>query len=191
MISKDKSFKFVQLFREIFKEEKDTDFKKSQACADLRKEFSAGKTGDEQFVRWFAIEFGLTAGQGAELLKRAVTFVAIKDETTWKKLGGYVAIRPLQDLPKKDQVSVIEVAKSTSKPVRTIMRERNLGQYKPENTNKPEPAKPIKPHEVRAISSDAKILAEFIRDNVDDLPKNIARIVERYVGQLKVAQKAA
>jgi hypothetical protein len=182
VINKDKSFAFRKRFADLFKEEKDVDFRKSQACHELRKEFPAGEKGDIQFVDWFEQEFGLTILQGREMLNRATTFAVVKDEPTWKQLGGYKAIRAVEELPKKQQIEVIEVCKATAKAPRTVMRERNYGSYKPA----PAPIVPINapktpaPADVRAISTDAKIMAAYILEHCPNAPKNLVRIAERY-----------
>lgn len=193
-MNNDKMIRFVKRWREIEQQQKDLDFQRSVLARDIRAEFGKGDTGDEQFINWCAVELGITAWAAKELLTRAVAATVVPDERTWKMIGGYRAIRPLEELPKRHQVDVIEAAKASGRAPVTIMRERGL--IKAPETTRPALPTPravvvvkreTRPTDEQSAHMDAVALAQFIARTSRDIPRDILAIVNRYKNFMRTA----
>lgn len=173
-MNNEKMIAFVKRWREIERQQKDLDFQRSRLARDIRAEFEKGDRGDDQFCNWCVIELGITAFQARELLTRAVAATIVPDDRTWKMIGGYRAIRPLQGLPRKHQVDVLEAAKSSGRAPINIMRERGLA------------VSASKPQQQSAYT-DAVTLAQFISRTSKHIPEDILAIVSRYANATRRA----
>lgn len=192
-MTNDKMIAFVKRWQEIERQQKDLDFSRSKLARDIRNEFDKGDRGDDQFVNWCTVELGITAWQAKELLTRAVAATVVPDERTWKMIGGYRAIRPLQDLARRDQVAVLESAKSSGRAPINIMRERGLIQA-PTPRAMPTPApivvmkrEPARPTDEQSAHLDAVVLAQFIAKNSKHIPKDILALVNKYKSFMRKA----
>lgn len=181
----DKIIQFRKRWLSLEAERKDIEYRRSVWCRDCRSEFDAGKAGDLAFGKFCATEFGLTAGQLGELLDRARSLSVIPDEKTWTLLGGYRAVRHLYPLPRKEQVQVIEAVKATGKAVRTIISERRLG-VSPIARRSSQPQK-----RDTAERIDAEILAAYILRSVQNAPRHIVKIAQRYAAQPRALKAVA
>lgn len=193
-MTNEKMLQFVKRWRDIEAQQKDLDFNRSKLARDIRGEFDKGDRGDDQFVNWCVAELGTTVWGAKELLTRAVAATVVPDERTWKMIGGYRAIRPLQDLPKRHQVDVLEAAKVSGRAPINIMRERGLIMA-PE----PVPAQPVKrdpivvmrrdnkPTDEQSAHLDAVVLAQFIARTSRSIPRDILAIINRYKSFMRKA----
>lgn len=200
-MNNDKMIQFVKRWLDIERRQKDLDFERSKLSRDIRCEFPSGERGDEQFSNWCVNELGLTSWAAKELLTRAVAATVVPDERTWKMIGGFRAIRPLQDLTKTQQVTVLEAAKTSGRAPINIMRERGLIQAPtprepariPARTSSPVNVTIVrKPPQndsapVRDAYADAVALAQYIARTGKDLPRDIIAIVARYASAVKAA----
>lgn len=197
-MNNDKMIRFVKRWREIEQRQRDLDFERSKLARDIRDEFDKGDRGDDLFVNWCTVELGITAFAAKELLTRATAVTVVPDERTWKMIGGYRAIRPLQDLPKRHQVDVLEAAKSSGRAPINIMRERGLIKMSEPRPVAPAPApapKPIvvtkreaaKPTDEQSAHLDAVALAQFITRTSKNIPRDILAIINRYTSFMRKA----
>lgn len=183
-MNSDKAFKFEQRWIEIERERKDLEFRRAQLCRDIRGEFPGGESGDEEFCKWCATKLGVTAFGARELLTQARAVAILPDEAAWKEIGGLRAIRPVVDLSRRDQTSVLQAAKAQHRAPINVMRERGL-LIKPEApvtplaAPKPQPSPfPVKPRPDPYL--DAVVLAQFIAKTNKNIPRDIRAVVERY-----------
>lgn len=167
----DKMIRFIKQWRELESQRRKLDFERSRWCREVRAEFAKGDVGDRAFINWLAVELGIAAVTGQEMLERAVASSAVPDETTWDRVGGFSNIRALAPLPQRDKVAVLEAAKADAKTVKAVMRERGLA-------TRPKVTKP-----------DVVLLAEFIA-TLDKVPPAITAIVSKYVTR-KAFRRAA
>lgn len=185
-----KMMEFIKRWREIEQTQKAIDFERSVLARDIRAEFPDGDEGDKKFTDWCAHQLGLTVTGANELLLRATAAVIVPDEKTWNVVGGYRSIRHLQDLPKRDQVNVLEAAKSTGKAILNLVKERGLGPMLPPTA--PRASAPVvRPpvHQFQApakvvdesqAQQDAETLAKFIAKYCKTIPRDILSIIHRY-----------
>jgi ribosomal protein S18 len=187
-MTNDKMIQFVKRWREIERAQKDIDFTRSELARDIRAEFPRGDNGDQQFTNWCVNELGLTAFAVKELLLRAVAATVVPDERTYKMVGGFKAIRPMQDLTKSQQVIVLEAAKAQSKAPRTIMKERGLLQSMPVTPARVTPVLPAPVLDRTANHNapkseherDAEVLARYIAKTGRDIPRDIMALIAKY-----------
>ena len=173
-MNKDKTFAFQQRWRQIAGIKKDLDWKITEFSADLRSEFPDGATGDKQLIKWSDVELGMPSYVAQELLLRANTHTTVGDKKKYESVGGFNAVRQVARLPKRQQVHVIQSALDQNKNVRSVMREQGLIE---------------EPKAVLADNPDAKMLAQFILDNVKtQLPPRIHNLCVWYT---KGAKRAA
>ncbi len=161
--------RLIKAWHALNNSQQDLDFKK----AAWAREFRAYYPTEEQFFRGCVDELGLTRYQSEDLLLRARTGDAVKDVSTWNRLGGFREIRSVVALPPKEQIIVLEIAKSTGRAVRTLVKER----LPPPAPIQVTPA-PMKAADKKQIS-DAAAFAQFIADNVSRLPKMTAEFETR------------
>lgn len=187
-MNNDKLIQFVKRWRDIESRQKSVDYDRSRLASDIRHEFPSGDVGDKKFVNWCAVELGLSEGQSKELLLRAVAFAVVPDEKTYNNVGGYKAIRHLQDLSKRDQVNILEAAKTSGRAILSVVKERGLAPKTIPATVPPAraPVKPYKPFvsespTARASATeDAEALSRYIAMNCKNIPKDILTIMNRY-----------
>jgi hypothetical protein len=182
----DMRHKMIKVWRAIQKDQRDLDFRKSAFSKDLRAHFAAGKTGDNLFHKWCLDNLGLQRNQTQELLARGVAATIVADADTWNLLNGYKSIAYVRDLPRKEQIAVIEAAKKSGYSIRTIMTKRghSLPGYAPEPvvpSNKPIEKSTAKPQR-RGVYADIKELANFIARSSLKLPPDVRVIVDMYKG---------
>ena len=168
----DKMIRFIKQWRDLETQRRKLDFERSRWCRNVRAEFAKGAVGDRAFMNWLAVELGITASIGQELLERAVASQTVQDESTWDRVGGFSHIRVLAPLPQRDKITVLEAAKADAKTVKTVMRERGL--ILPKKMEKP----------------DVVILAEFIA-TLDKVPPGIMAVVGKYVSKRAIRQAAS
>lgn len=182
----DTRHKMIKVWRAIQKDQRDLDFRKSEFSRELRAHFPAGKTGDNLFHKWCLDNLGLQRNQTQELLARGVAATIVPDADTWNLLGGYRNVAYVRELPRKEQVAVIEAAKKSGYAIRTIMARRghSLPGYAPEpvvrSTGKIE--KPASKPQRRGVHADISVLARFVADSGLKLPGDIRVIVDMYKG---------
>ena len=188
-MNKDKTFQFQQRWVELEKKQANLDFERSVLAKDIRAEFPAGELGDQAFINWCDIELNLPAAGAKELLTRATAVQIVPDAKTWNQVGGYRSIRHLQDLPKREQVNVLESAKSTGRAILNIVKERGLGPKLPELA--PPPPRPTTPYRppLREVDHDSDAsqeyrdcvaLVKYLAKNGKNLPREILAIMARY-----------
>jgi hypothetical protein len=179
-VNNSKMIQFVKRWRELESKAKDLDYQRSVLARDIRAEFPKGSDGDEAFTKWCEVELGLFVAAACELLTRARAIEVCADESTYARVGGFKAVRHVITLNKREQVAVLEAAKSQHKNVRTIVRERETARAAnlPANTN-------IKPVLRFSTFEDAKALAAFVDKHCKDMPSHIRAIVGRYVESAK------
>lgn len=163
----DKTIEFVKRWQQIQRKTKELDWEKTQFARDLRAQFDT----DKQLIHWCSIELGLAEGIARELLVRAVASQVVRDEATWKSVGGFTSVRQVAELPKKQQIHVIQSAASQNKSVRSVMREQGLI---------PEPV---------YRKTDAEILASFVAGlpGTVKIPPEVRVVLNKYI----VAQSRA
>jgi len=171
-MNNDKMIRFIKQWRDLEDQRRKLDFERSRWCREVRAEFTKGEIGDRAFVNWLAVEIGIAAATGQEMLERAVAHHTVPDEKTWDRVGGFSNIRILAALPQRDKATILEAAKASAKTVKTVMRERGLG------GTAQKVAKP-----------DVVLLAEFVA-TLDEVPPAIMAIVTRYVAR-KVLRRTA
>ena len=183
----DTRHKLIKIWRAIQKDQRDLDFRKSAFSKELRSHFAPGKTGDHMFHKWCLDNLGLQRNQTQELLARGAAVTVVPDADTWNVLGGYRQIAHVRELPRKEQVAVIEAAKKSGYAIRTIMAKRghSLPGYAPEpvgRTSK-QPEKPASKPQRRGVYADIAALANFVADSKLKLPADIRVIVDMYKGR--------
>lgn len=106
----EKSHALIKEWRQIAAERKSVDYRMARWSGRVRAEFMAGGTGDAQFFKWLDTELGLSNAEKIEALNLARSFKIVPDEQTWAAQGA-AQIRRLLDIPKREQVAVLEAAK--------------------------------------------------------------------------------
>ena len=165
MMQSGKLVEFVKRWRELQAQTRALDFAKSKFAHDLRSEFPAGFTGEEQFTTWCATELGLGRSGQLELVIRAMSIDILSDEKTYKAIGGFNQIRKLSHVPASDRVACIQVAKNTGKRLSGVIRERGH----------------VTAHDRPTYKLDAEALARFMNSRNYLLPPQIAAIVRQYI----------
>ncbi len=198
--------KFVKRWRALEAAQKDLDFARSTWARDLRSHW-AGNHGDEKFVQWCETELGLSAAQSAELLARAAARALVTDPKEWSDAGGFVRIRPLVGLPKREVAACLSAAKAGGYALSTVLRQRGhgaapapVGRAAPFGTAGKRAANANASGKAPATTSslsgralptpsdddawgyyeDAVSLSQFVAANVKQIPKAILAIVLRY-----------
>lgn len=166
----DDTHRFIKRWAELVTREKDLDWDRSVFCRDLRAKFSVGHAGDDAFLNWLDVELGHKAGAAEELLERAQSIAVVQDHKTWKRVGGFRGVRQLLPLKQSDRVSVLEVAKSQSKAIGTVVRERGL---------KPTVVEQDLPRRRETRDPDVVFLAKYIAA-LDGVPPVVMEVALRY-----------
>ncbi len=141
MIDKDVLFEFQQRWaaldrhqKDLDHHQKDLDYQRMLWAKDLRAKFKGGAVGDKQFmlccVELLKIEGG--EGEAKNLLVQANISSVVKDEKTFKILGGPSKLKVLCTLPKKDQVAVAEIAKRETLSIGSAVTQYEIKQGKRE-----------------------------------------------------------
>lgn len=167
-MNNDVMIKYVKRWRDIKKRQSDLDYERSLLASDIRAEFDPGSVGDSKFVSWCLDELRIDSSEAVELLARAAAVNSVRgDEKTWKALGGFRQVRHIVDLPRTQRTSLIGEAISSEKALTTLIREKGILPHE-ESGDRPTPLR------------DARELAEFIRERVQDPPPRIKRILSHY-----------
>jgi len=183
-MSVDARHKLIKVWRQIQKDQRDLDFRKSEFSKELRAHFAAGKAGDEMFHRWCLDNLGLQRNQTQELLARGIAATIVTDADAWNMLNGYKSIAYVRELPRKEQIAVIEAAKKSGYSIRTIMAKRGhtLPGYAPvpvkksDNPITPSATKPQR----RGVYADITALANFVAGLSVKVPADIRVIADMY-----------
>lgn len=186
---KDMEFQLVEEWKRLTRARKDLERKESELARKTRDQFADGDRGDEQFIAWLKLKLELTQHQAEELLLRATAIKIVPDEATWRRVGGLREIRAVASLPKRERVEVLEIAKSTGRAIRTIVKERHPPVPKIEL--KPAPIIPIKrtPEPIADVTLtgiEAAVLVKFIR-SLRGVPVNVLKVVERLARSKRAA----
>jgi hypothetical protein len=183
----DARHKMIKIWRAIQKDQRELDFRKSEFSKDLRAHFAAGKAGDEMFHRWCLDNLGLQRNQTQELLARGVAATIVSDADTWNLLNGYKSIAYVRELPRKEQIAVIEAAKKSGYSIRTIMAKRghSLPGYAPDPVVKSDKSleKSTTKPQRRGVYADITVLANYMAAQSLKLPADVRVIVDMYKGQ--------
>ena len=171
---KDRSFEFSQRWRKLLNRTKDLDWEKTLFAKELRAEFDAGASGDKALTKWCEVELGMPQYVATELLLRAVMATQV-DKKGYEQVGGFSAVRQIAALDKRQQVHVIQSAKTQNKSVRSVMRDQGLLPEPPQISANP----------------DAELLAEFLIRSGVSIPPRIAKVVDKYVKKPARHLKAA
>lgn len=164
-MNKDKARTYIEEWNRLELAQKNLDFERSDWARRLRREYSPGALGDQQFTDWCIADLGLAKRQIDELLLRATAAEVISDRETWKRVGGFSRIKHLDEFPRQEQVAVLKDVKSTGKTIQAVVSGRGLRQ---------EPRLSVRSH-------DAAVLAAFVRSlKLKSMPPQITEIVERY-----------
>lgn len=164
------SFEFVKRWQELEKERKSWDWKFTAFAADLR-----AACGDEDtFIKWLEIELDVTGQRAQEMVMRANAHAVVKDEATYKRLGGTKEISHVIGLPRKEQVTVIEAAKAQGKKIHVAIAERRRANELPSIDKIAVP--PQRPNYLRQLEIVCQHLALFD----DELPPALQAIVDEH-----------
>lgn len=161
---------FIKQWKALERRRDELDFDLCEWCARLRGEFVDGEEGDRKFMDWLSLELGIAVERREECLVRSKAHAIVADAEQWRSLGGFVQIRRLIPLDKRERVAVIGAAKTTGYRISTVIRQR---ESKDVTHRKP---------------PDIVLLAEFI-ESLDDAPDELKEIARKYIRAkaLKVA----
>jgi hypothetical protein len=170
-------------------EQKDLDFRRSQLAKEARECFP----DDERFIRWCQSDLGVTYKGAQELCLRAKAASVVPDAKTWSVVGGFRSISAVKDLPKREQINVLQAAKASGRGVRSVYNERypatetlkRTNQFLAEEASAKLRAMQTAPRisAQSAASKDLTVLAKFIADNrhkLGRLPPDVLVIVMMY-----------
>jgi hypothetical protein len=199
----EKSHALIKEWRQIVAERKSVDYRMARWSNRARAEFGSGSTGDEQFFKWLETELGLSNMEKVEALNLARSFKIVPDEPTWSAQGA-AQIRRLIDLPKREQVAVLEAAKVEDRKIGSVLRgreeaaEARTSKGGNERSRAASPAaapgdKKIIARFARGLSDDAlaDLLAEAIADQIVAAPPAVLSAAKRYATVLRRASKKA
>lgn len=184
-----KLFDLVKRWRELDRQQKDLDFKKSVWSREARAAFPDGDIGDSQFANWLATDLGFTHKDVTEHQLRAVAAKIVPDQKTYKDVGGYRQIKKLEPLNARQRVTVLEAAKATEHTIERVIRDRGLAHKTEPKTPLVKVAPAATPYKPRAPQVDhyaaACILARYLGRHGGKLPREIRELVDRYSAQLR------
>jgi hypothetical protein len=164
----DKLIALARRWTSLDAEERAIHFRRAQLLAEARGCFS----DDRKYNVWLRTCLNFNAWQVEEAHLRVVAARIVKDQRTWDRVGGHTQIARLRGLPQRDQVAVLESAKSTNRSIRTLVQERVASK----------PSSEVKP--MKKAPRDVAVLARFIAENIRSLPplprdvEDIVRIYE-------------
>lgn len=176
-------------FRKIEADQKDLDFRKAEWARDARAQFP----DDERFILWCKSDLGETHSAALSLCLSVRAVAVARDARTWEKIGGRRSILAVEKMPKREQIRTLQAAVARGVSVRAIVNE---------HTRSSAPPVPYKPRVIpagtplaewvsdckRGKMSDVEMLARFIADHLDVLPKlppKVEVIVRMYVPNAK------
>lgn len=178
-MNSEKLLNLVKQWNKLEAEQKDLDFRKAQWAREARGCFQ----DDRRFITWCKSDIGLTDAKAQDLCLLARAGGVVTDPKVWIKLGGSREIRAVEPLTKREQVAVLEAAKTSGRAVRTIAKERHPELFSAVPKNDVTPLK-------KRQMSDIETLARFIADHAHRLPKlpgDVAVIVRMYAPAVKSA----
>lgn len=167
----EKLIALTKQWQKLEADQRDLDFRKAEWARHARGCFQ----DDRRFIVWCKSDLGVTEAAAQDLALRARAAGVVPDAKTWTKLGGFGQIRAVEALSKREQINVLEAAKSTGRAVRTLVRERHPEMFAEATAL---------PARVTKQMSDVETLARFIADHSDRLPKlpsDVAVLVGMYV----------
>jgi hypothetical protein len=197
-----KSHALVKEWRQIVADRKAADFRLAKWANSARAEFGSGATGDDQFFKWLETELGLAAAERIEALNLARSFKAVPDPKIWANQGA-AQIRRIVDLPRREQVAVIEAAKVEGKKIGSIIRGRgeaaDARSGRRESTRRPADILVARNDKAtiakfaRGLSDQdlAELLAEAIADQIVASPATVLAAAKRYASILRGRGKKA
>lgn len=164
--------KIWRRLRALLLDQKKLDFEITKCAREARAQFSNGAAGDVQFVRECTANTGATADMAKGLLVRACLAAMVPDEKAYKAIGGFEQAKRIIELPKKEQVEIVQQAVTEHRTIASVMRLRA-----PTSTAA---SAPIVPRV--NVFSDAREIALFVAAHRDQLkvPYEIDEIVKRY-----------
>jgi hypothetical protein len=116
---------------------------------------------------------GAPSGTRDEYLDRAAAFRAVPDAVQWDALGGFVQIRHLIPLEKRERVAVLGAAKESGYPISTIVRNRES-----------KPAAPRPPDDVQVLAEYVEQLEEALAQVGKLAPATRKRILPDTIRQI-------
>lgn len=193
-----KSHALVKEWRQIVADRKAADYRMAKWAHAARAEFGPGASGDDQFFKWLETELGLAAAERIEALNLARSFKAVPDPKIWADQGA-AQIRRIVELPRKEQVAVIEAAKVEGKKIGSVIRGRveaaaaRSGGKREPTARKPAAVavarndKAIIAMFARGLSDQdlAELLAEAIADQIVASPATVLAAAKRYASILR------
>ena len=153
-------------------DQKKLDFEITKCAREARAKFPDGAVGDARFVRECTANTGATADMAKGLLVRACLAAMVPDEKTYKAIGGFEQAKRIIELPKKEQVEIVQRAVTEHRTIANVLRLRA-----------PTPTAPPASIVPRVnVFSDAREIALFVAAHRDQLtvPREIDEIVKRY-----------
>ena len=153
-------------------DQKKLDFEITKCARQARAQFPDGNVGDARFVRECTTNTGVTADMAKGLLVRACLAAMVPDEKTYKAIGGFEQAKRIIELPKKEQIEIVQRAVTEHRTIANVLRLRA-----------PTPTAPPAPIVPRVnVFSDAREIALFVAAHRDQLtvPHEIDEIVKRY-----------
>ena len=177
----EKLISLTKQWRRLEDDQRDLDFRKAEWARAARGCFQ----DDRRFITWCKSDLGITEAAAQDLCLRARAAGVVPDAKTWTRLGGFGQIRAVESLPKREQINILESAKSTGRAVRTLVRERHPEMF--ENATQT-------PERTKKQMSDIEKLSRFIADHVDTLPRlpsDVEVIVRMYVPSVAKKRAAA
>lgn len=178
-----KSHALVKEWRQIVADRKAVDFRMAKWAHTARAEFGSGATGDEQFFKWLETELGLATAERVEALNLARSFKVVPDPKIWADQGA-AQIRRLVDLPRKEQVAVIEAAKVEGKKIGSVIRGREEA-ADARSGKREEPTR--KPPDIQVARNDKAVIAKFARGLSD---QDLAELLAEAIADQVVASPA-
>jgi len=170
-VNSEKLIALAKQWSNLQKEQRDLDFRKAEWARKARGCFQ----DDRRFIAWCKSDLAISDAAAQDLCLRARAAGIVPDAKTWTKLGGFGQIRAVESLPKREQVHVLEAAKSTGRAVRSLVRERHPEMF--ENATRT-------PEITRRQMTDIELLSQFIAKHIDALPRlpsDVEVIVRMYV----------
>lgn len=168
-------FKFVRRWQELVERYRTLGYDVCAFFRDLRKQFPTGADvleGDEQFKTWCIanLKIGLDGKplsdfNAKKFLSYAIAGSVFKSDEDLSNAGGIKALEEVIVLPRPEQITIMQGARSALKNIGTVKRERGHATPRVKVT-------PV---------LDAKKLAEYIQKAVPDPPPPIREIMARYV----------